>query len=90
MNGAKHTVIGDTLEWLLKQTAPMLVQCIKPWRLVAFVNELVCIFMCILPFHDLETRNAEVRQVLVIRGGTIVVSIISGHAWIISHCVAMG
>lgn len=57
----------------------MLVECIKPGGLVALVDEFFCILMCILLFHDLETGNAKVRQVLVIRGGASIVFSISGH-----------
>ena len=34
---------------------------------MALGQELVCIFVCILRFHDLKSMNAQIWQVLVIR-----------------------
>ena len=61
----EHTVVGDALEGLLEQLAPVKVQAVEPWRDAAFY-ECLCIFMSVLLLHLGEAGDAQVGEVLAV------------------------
>lgn len=61
----KLTVACHTLEGLGKQRTPVHVQGMKP-RWIVLCLELVCVLVCILLLHGLESRHIEVRKVLAV------------------------
>lgn len=61
-----HTICGNALVRLSQKRTPMLVESKKPWWLVSFVYECVCVFVCILALHSSEAGYAQIWEMLPI------------------------
>ncbi len=73
-----RTVVGDALEGLLEELAPVQVEAVQPGGDAALL-EGRGVLVGVLLLHLGEARDGEVREVLAVGGGALLGLVVGGH-----------